>query len=61
MLLIFAGKVKQYNELLVELCVSNNWDLIDNKNIDYSHLNNYGLHLNRKGTGALARKILKTF
>ena len=45
------------NKLLVELCVSNNWDLIDNKIIDCSHLNNYGLHLNRKGTGALAKNI----
>jgi hypothetical protein len=43
------------------LCVFNNWDLIDNKNIDYSHLNNYGLHLNRKPTayGSLANKISK--
>jgi hypothetical protein len=39
------------------LCASNNWDLIDNKNVDYSHLNNYGLNLNRKGTGAVAKNI----
>ena len=45
------------NYILAELCVSKNWDLIDNKNIDYSHLNNYGLHLHRKGTGAFARDI----
>jgi hypothetical protein len=52
-----AEKLKQYNELLAELCVSKNWDLIDNKNIDYSHLNNYGLHLHRKGNGAFAKNI----
>ena len=50
-------KVKQYNELLVDLCSTNKWDLIDNNNINHSHLNNYGLHLNRKGTGALAKNI----
>ena len=50
-------KVKQYNELLVDLCSTNKWDFIDNNNINHSHLNNYGLHLNRKGTGALAKNI----
>lgn len=52
-----AEKVKQYNELLVDVCAVNKWGLIDNKNIDHSHLNKYGLHLNRKGTGALAKNI----
>jgi hypothetical protein len=32
-------------------------DLIDNSNIDKSQLNNYGLHLNKKGCGSLARNI----
>ena len=50
-------KVKQYNELLVDLCTTKKWDLIDNNNINHSHLNNYGLHLNRKGTEALAKNI----
>ena len=30
-------KVKQYNELLVDLCTTNKWDLIDNNNINHSH------------------------
>ena len=49
-------KVKQYNELPVDLCVDK-WDLSDNNNINHSHLNNYDLHLNRKGTAALAKNI----
>ena len=53
----YTEKVKQYNELLVDVCAVNKWDLIDNKNIDHSHLTNYGLHLNRKGIGALAKNI----
>ena len=53
-------KVKQYNKLLVDLCTTSKWDLIDNNHVNHSHLNNYGLHLNRKGTGvrAVARTLI---
>ena len=52
-----AEKVTCYNELLNKLCAKHNWDVIDNKNIDRFHLNNYGTHLSKKGSGALAKNI----
>ena len=50
-------KVTLYNSLLAKLCLERNWQLISHNNIDKSHLNSYGLHLNKNGTSILAKNI----
>ena len=40
-------KVKQYNELLVDLCTTNKWDLIDNNNITGALAKNIKHYLNK--------------
>lgn len=52
-----AEKVTIYNEQLARLCKERKWHLIRNNNIHKSHLNPYGVHLNRTGTGIFAKNI----
>jgi hypothetical protein len=50
-------KVNIYNEQLAKLCKKRKWHLIKNNNINSSYLNQYGVHLNRRGTGVFAKNI----
>ena len=50
-------KVKQYNNMLIEVCSQHRWGLIHNDNINSACLNQYGLHLNHKGSALLATNI----
>ena len=53
-----ADKVNIYNNKLDNpLCTERNWGFITHKSITKTHLNSYGLHLNQRGTTALARNI----
>ena len=45
-----AKKVKQTNILLKSNCITNDIASLDNKNINCTHLNYRGLHLNRDGS-----------
>ena len=47
-------KINDVNNKLKNYCNSAGMDFIDNSNIDGSCLNRGKLHLNRKGTAALA-------
>ena len=46
------------NADIQNVCEQNNWKLISNENIYRSHLNSYGVHLNRQGTAILAKNII---
>ena len=48
-----AKKVKQTNILLKSNCITNDIALLDNNNINCTHLNYRGLHLNRDGSALL--------
>lgn len=50
-------KIKSVNKLLLSTCAANNWQFINNANLDESCLNQRGLHLNRKGSGILSRNF----
>ena len=50
-------KVNLYNSLLAKVCIERNWKLISNSNINKSHINSYGLHLNKNGTSILAKNF----
>ena len=52
-----ADKVNVFNKKLDELCTEHNWGLIKHDNITRVHLNNYGLHLNQRGTSTLAGNV----
>ncbi|CAB4024720.1 Furin [Paramuricea clavata] len=53
-----ADKVNVFNKKLDELCTEHNCrGLIKHDNITKVHLNNYGLHLNQKGTSTLAGNV----
>ncbi len=52
-----AQKVKQTNIILKSNCLSNNLVFLDNSNINCSHLNYRGLHLNRDGSALLQNNI----
>ena len=51
------NKVRQVKNLSSSSCHQYSWSFIDNSNILENHLNNDGIHLNRKGTALLAKKI----
>ena len=51
----FKDKIMDVNNKLKNYCNSAGMDFIDNSNIDSSCLNRGKLHLNRKGTAALAK------
>ena len=50
-------KVQQTNILLKSNCISHDLGFLDNSNIDCSHLNYRGLHLNRDGSALLQNNI----
>ena len=52
-----AKKVKQTNIVLKSNCISNHLTFLDNSNINRSHLNYRGLHLNREGSVLLQNNI----
>ena len=52
-----AKMVKQANILLKSNCTSNDPAFLDNSNINCSHLNYRGLHLNRDGSTLLQNNI----
>ena len=52
------GKVKDINRILRE-CLPEHIKLISNDNIKVGHLNRSGLHLNARGTGALAYNLIQ--
>ena len=52
-----AKKVQQTNILLKSNCISHDLGFLDNSNIDCSHLNYRGLHLNRDGSALLQNNI----
>ena len=54
---IITRNVNIYNKKLDNLCTECNWGHIKHNNITKSHLNNYGLHLNQRGTTALVRNL----
>ena len=51
-------KITTTNNLLANLCSKNNWLFINHTNINKSHLNASGLHLNTRGTSTLARNLI---
>ena len=48
-------KIRKTNLRLAEVCKTRQWHFISHANIDYSHLNASGLHLNVKDTIAFAK------
>ena len=53
-----AEKVNEVNTILKSNWVKSNLAFLDNSNINQSHLNSRGLHLNRNGTSVLQANIL---
>ena len=53
----FRDKINDVNNTLKNYCNSAGMDFIDNSNTDGSCLNRGKLHLNRKGTAALAKNL----
>ena len=53
----FAVKVNQVNTILKGLCSRNRIPFLGNSNIDRSHLNSMGLHLNKKGSLVLENNL----
>ena len=53
----FKDKINDVNNKLKNYCNSGGMDFIDNSNIDGSCLNRGKVHLNRKGTAALAKNL----
>ena len=51
---MLANKVNIYSEKLENLCNERNWGFIKHDNITKAHINNFGLHLNQRGTATLA-------
>ena len=49
------------NTYLENYCKQQNLDFIDNSNIKKSDLNSYGLHLEERGSGKLAKNFLDYF
>ena len=56
--MISMGNRSKYNKLLETICRKQPWQFITHSNItNNSHLNQSGLHLNRRGTAVLAQNI----
>ena len=51
-------KVAQLNNLLKGLCEARNLGIISHENIDERGLDIFGLHLNRSGSGIMARNLI---
>ena len=54
------AKTKKANKIVRSFCSQRDWLFIDNSNIDHTHLNASGLHLNKKGTIALAKSFINS-
>lgn len=52
------GKIGKINKHLTRLSRANNFDLINNDNIDRRDLNKSGLHLNNHGNAQLAKNFI---
>ena len=52
-------KINSVNNILKNYCNSADMEFLDNSNIDGSCLNRGKLHLNRKGTAALAKNLYR--
>ena len=50
-------KVQQVNRLVESTCYLQSWEFIKHPNINKSHLNQGGLHLNRRGTTVPAQNF----
>jgi outer membrane murein-binding lipoprotein Lpp len=50
-------KVQQVNTLVESTCYLQSWEFVKHSNINKSHLNQGGLHLNRRGTAVLAQNF----
>lgn len=53
----YKQKIGETNSLLSNFCKSRNLYIIEHNNIGITHINSYGVHLNRAGTSVLARNI----
>ena len=54
-----ACKVPEVNKVLRECCKQKTWGFVDHSNILItSHLNQGGLHLNKKGNARLAQNFI---
>ena len=51
-------KVKDCNKVLKKFCNQNGWGFVEHLNIDETCLNNYKLHLNKKGIAILASNFV---
>ena len=51
-------KVKDCNKVLKTFCNQNGWGFVEHLNIDETCLNNYKLHLNKKGIAILASNFV---
>ena len=56
--LLTTAPLLKSQPLLVKACQQHDMDFIDHKNIQHKHLNAYGLHLNRSGTGEMAKNFI---
>lgn len=54
-----ADKALQVNIILKEYCLVNSIAFLDNLNINSTHLNNKGLHLNKEGASVLQQNLLE--
>lgn len=52
------SKNAEVNKTMTTFCTQRSWGFISHENIDEKHLNNSGLHLNKKGTGLLASNFM---
>ena len=52
-----TSKVSELNATLRQVCTTNNLGYISHKNVDRTHLNTSGVHLNKQGTATMAQTI----
>ena len=53
-------KTKKANKIVRSFSSQKDWLFIDNSNIDHTHVNASGLHLNKKGTITLAKSFINS-
>ena len=57
-----TSKVSELNATLRQVCTTNNyWGYIFHENIDRTHLNTSGVHLDKQGTAIMAQNIKNFF
>ena len=57
----YSQKVWKVNILLAKACRQYSCDYIEHTNIQDKNLNPYGLHLNKFGTGVMAKNLVNYF